>query len=365
MLIKVAVNGNRTPAEHPAVPVSAEAQAAEARAAVAAGAGAIHVHVCGPDGRESLAAQEVARTLEAIRKACPGVPVGISTADWIMPGEAERLASVEGWQTLPDFASVNFHEKGAVALAELLLAHGVGVEAGLADAQAAEILAASPVRDRCFRILLEPLEPGVEDARRNVAAIEAALDAAGLRQARLLHGLDATAWPLVREAARKGYDTRIGFEDVIWLPDGRVAPSNAALVAAARGMVEPRRLTLTVMAGAYAVCRLGQNDSIPSWVTGAFSSVTRTPGELSVVCEEDGVPARVKSERGWRVLVVQGPLDFNLTGVVSALAGPLASAEISIFTLSTYDTDYLLVRDRDLRRAVAVLRDAGHVVSEA
>lgn len=232
MLIKVAVNGNRSPGEHPGVPVSAEAQAAEARAAVAAGAGAVHVHVCGPDGRESLASEDVARTLRGVRQACPGVPVGISTADWIVSGEAERLALVEGWRILPDFASVNFHEKGAVALAELLLARGVGVEAGLADAQAVEVLATSPLRDRCLRILLEPLEPEVEVARRNVAEMEAALDRAGVRAPRLLHGLDGTAWPLVREAARKGC-----------LPDGRVAPSNAALVAAAREIVE-RRLTL-------------------------------------------------------------------------------------------------------------------------
>ena len=240
MLIKVAVNGSRAPAEHPAVPVSAAAQAAEALAAIEAGAGAIHVHVCGPNGRESLASEDVAHTLRVIRRACSAVPLGISTAAWIVPSEGERLALVEAWRTLPDFASVNFHEKGAVALAERLLARGVGVEAGLADAEAVGVLVASPVRDRCFRLLLEPLEQTVEAAQRTVAGMETSLKRAGLQQPRLLHGIDATAWHFVREAASTGYDTRVGFEDVLFLPDGHLAPNNAALVAAARRLAEGR-----------------------------------------------------------------------------------------------------------------------------
>ena len=233
----MALNGNRTPRDHPAVPVDAEAQAAEARAAVSAGAGAIHVHVCGPDGRESLAARDVAHTLQAVRRACAAVPVGISTAAWIVPGEGDRLALVEAWETLPDFVSVNFDEKGAVELAERLLARGVGVEAGLADVHAVEVLVRSSVRDRCFRILLEPLEQAVDAAQGTVAGMEASLDRAHVWQPRLLHGLDATAWHFVREAATKGYDTRVGFEDVLVLPDGHRAPDNAALVAAARALV--------------------------------------------------------------------------------------------------------------------------------
>jgi len=237
MLIKVAINGNRTPKDHPAVPVSAETQAAEAQAAVSAGAGAIHVHVCGPNGRESLASQDVAHTLQVIRRACAGIPVGISTSAWIVPSDRERLALVESWQTLPDFASVNFHEKGAVALAELLLVRGVDVEAGLANLQAVQEFMTSPVRDRCFRILLEPLGQDFEAARQAVAGMESSLNRAGLRQPRLLHGIDVTAWHFVREAAAKGYDTRVGFEDMLSLPDGHPAPHNVALVTAARDLI--------------------------------------------------------------------------------------------------------------------------------
>jgi len=96
---------------------------------------------------------------------------------------------------------------------------------------------------------------------------------------------------------------------------------------------------------------------------GAFVSVTRTPTELSVVSAFDAVPAGTVHEGPWRMLVVRGPLDFALTGVMASLASPLAAAAISIFTIATYDTDYLLVRAGDLERAIAALTSAGHRIS--
>ena len=95
---------------------------------------------------------------------------------------------------------------------------------------------------------------------------------------------------------------------------------------------------------------------------GAFFSVTRTPAELSAVCDVAAVPPGVKSEGPWSVLAVRGPLDLNMTGVLAALAAPLATAGISIFAVSTYDTDYVLVRSHDLDRAIRTLREAGHDV---
>jgi hypothetical protein len=122
-------------------------------------------------------------------------------------------------------------------------------------------------------------------------------------------------------------------------------------------------VTLDLLPGSFAVCRLGADAIAPSWATGgAFSSITRTPGELSIVCASDQVPAAVVAERGFRVLAVRGPLDFGLVGIVAQLAGVLAAATISIFVLSTYDTDYLFVRDADLERAAAALRAADHTV---
>ena len=122
-------------------------------------------------------------------------------------------------------------------------------------------------------------------------------------------------------------------------------------------------MTLDVLPASYAICRLSADAALPSWARSrAFSSVTRTAGELSIVCAADDVPDDVAAERGYRVLAVRGPLDFGLVGIVAALSTVLASAAISIFVVSTYDTDYLLVRGTDLERAAGALRAAGHEV---
>lgn len=230
MLIKAAINGSRTRDEHPCVPVTPRQQAAESAAAVAAGAGAIHVHVRSPDGRESLAPDDVARCLDSVRAACPGTPVGVSTGSWIAPDPGRRLALIGSWDVLPDFASVNFHEEGATRVARLLIAKGVGVEAGVWNAGAARALLGSGLAAECLRVLIEPAEDAA-DVMANLRDIEAALDA--VRAPRLLHGLEESAWELVRLAARRGYDTRTGFEDTLRLPGGAPAQSNAELVAAA------------------------------------------------------------------------------------------------------------------------------------
>lgn len=211
-----------------------EEQARAAAESVAAGAGAIHVHVRGPDERESLAADDVARAVGSIRAAAPGTPVGVSTGAWIVRDPRRRLDAIAGWTVLPDYASVNFAEDGAVQLAELLRSRGVGIEAGLSDPRGAELLGDSGLGARCLRVLLEPEEPDGDAALRTVAQLEAILGRAGIRVARLLHGAGPTAWRLIDAAADRGYDTRVGFEDTLTLPDGATAPSNAALVAAAR-----------------------------------------------------------------------------------------------------------------------------------
>jgi hypothetical protein len=119
------------------------------------------------------------------------------------------------------------------------------------------------------------------------------------------------------------------------------------------------------MPGEYAICRLGADGALPAWATrGRFFSVTQTSDELSIVCEAETVPNGVRLEAGWRVVGVQGPLDFELTGILAAMAEPLAAAGISIFAVSTFDTDYVLVRARDLERVLLTLRNAGHHVSD-
>lgn len=229
MLIKAAINGTRTRSEHPVIPVTPENQAGESAAAIAAGAGAIHVHVRNLDGQESLSSGDVASALSAIRAACPGIPVGVSTGAWIVPDFTQRLTLIRAWDVLPDFASVNVHEEGAQQVIRLLLDKGVGVEAGVWNAQSAETLLNSGLADECLRILIEPAEEG-NDATANFERIEMALG--GVSCPRLLHGLGTSAWDMVELAAKRNYDTRTGFEDTLTLPDGSLAENNAALVAA-------------------------------------------------------------------------------------------------------------------------------------
>jgi hypothetical protein len=127
-----------------------------------------------------------------------------------------------------------------------------------------------------------------------------------------------------------------------------------------------RGLALEIVPGLYAVCRLDAAADLPPWaslpVPGVFLSVTRTDAELSIVCPQDGVPAAARAERDWRCLRVKGPLGFGVTGILASVAAPLAGSGVSIFVVSTFDTDYLLVQQRDLERAVHALERAGHTV---
>jgi hypothetical protein len=123
------------------------------------------------------------------------------------------------------------------------------------------------------------------------------------------------------------------------------------------------RLTLSVLPEEMAVCRLAVNADIPQWALGSpFCSITRTADELSVVVCEGVVPDGVQTERGWRALEVAGPLHFSMTGVLASLAAPLAEAGISIFALSTFKTDYVLVKKENLERAIETLRRSGHTI---
>jgi uncharacterized protein (DUF849 family) len=231
LLLEAALNGGRSPADHPAVPVSPAQLGAASAEAARAGAGAVHFHVRGEDGRESLAAADVARAVSEVRT--QGVPFGISTGAWIISDPVRRLAVVAEWTVLPDFVSINFDEHGAAELASSFLRRNVNVEAGVANPFAAEQLVRSGLANRCLRIMFEPREQVVADAMTAVAETEAVLDAAAVRAPRLLHGVNATAWPLVDAAGARGYATRIGFEDTLTLPGGGMARGNGELVRAA------------------------------------------------------------------------------------------------------------------------------------
>jgi uncharacterized protein (DUF849 family) len=223
--VKAALNGGR-PAPAPGTPRQI---AVEARDAIAAGAFAVHVHPRDASGRESLAPADVAAVVELVPD------VGVTTAAWIEPDPAKRLALISGWTRLPAFASVNMDEEGAVAVAELLLSRGVAIELGLPTVESSELMMRSGIWKRAMRVLLEAQEQVVENALANVAAMEEVISDCPLP--RLLHGFDAITWPLIAEAARRNWDTRVGLEDTLVMPDGSPARGNAQLVEAARSVI--------------------------------------------------------------------------------------------------------------------------------
>lgn len=127
-----------------------------------------------------------------------------------------------------------------------------------------------------------------------------------------------------------------------------------------------RKLAVDVRPGEYVVARLAPDAPVPAHLLDPAApglvSVTRTDAELSVVCAAGAAPEGARVEHGWRLLTVRGPLSFTLTGIMAALAGELAAAGVTLFALSTYDTDHVLVRGEDLDRALAALREAEHNV---
>jgi hypothetical protein len=123
------------------------------------------------------------------------------------------------------------------------------------------------------------------------------------------------------------------------------------------------KLSLSILPETLAICRLEKDDGIPGWALGgSFVSITRTSEELSIVCTQTQVPEGVRRDAGWRCLKVEGPLDLSATGVLASFLTPLARERISVFALSTYDTDYLLVKEENLEKTVKVLSQKGHQV---
>ena len=230
-MLKACLNGRLTLADHPAVPITPAAIGVAAAAAVAAGADALHLHPKDLAGQDSLRAEHVDAVVRAVRRAVPGVPIGVTTGAWADPLPAGRAARVDSWTELPDFASVNWHEEGTEEVASALLARGIGIEAGIWYPDAAAAFAASSLAGRCLRVLVETTEDVAADALVTAAAILDAVRPLGLPT--LLHGEGAAAWPVYEYALAHGLDRRIGLEDVLVLPDGSPAADNAALVAAA------------------------------------------------------------------------------------------------------------------------------------
>jgi uncharacterized protein (DUF849 family) len=234
MIVQACLNGSRPNDFHGQLPLTAEALASDGASCIAAGAAELHIHPRGLHGRESLAAIDL--VVPVVRRACPGTPVGVSTGAWIERDETQTINAINGWNELPDYASVNLAELDAPAVMELLRRRGVGIEAGIASVADAERFLSLPDHHRVLRIMIEMVEQNFPAALKTADDIAALFDRAGMQRPILLHGLDATVWPFVTIARQRRWSTRIGFEDGKHLPDGTVASGNAALVAAAVAM---------------------------------------------------------------------------------------------------------------------------------
>jgi uncharacterized protein (DUF849 family) len=230
LFLQAALNGDRV---HPAVPRTPSEIATQAAIAVDAGAQSVHVHVFDEQGRQTFAPAPTTLTLRSVRAACPGIPVSLSTSADIEADPIRRIEQIAAWTELPDLVTANQGEAGIVELCELLVARGVGIEAGLLSAGDAHRFVASGIAPQCVRVMVEPLDadPGV--AVRHAETIERIVTSAGVTLEQVHHGDGIASWAVNLRAVPRGHGIRTGLADTPVLPDGRQAVDNGDLVAAA------------------------------------------------------------------------------------------------------------------------------------
>jgi uncharacterized protein (DUF849 family) len=233
--VQAALNGNR---EHPAAPRTPDELAKDTLAAVNAGAQAVHLHPYNEHGRETLDATSCAAALRAVRAACPGVPISVTTSAEVEPDPEKRKAHIAAWTELPDLVTANMGEDGILELCELLIERGIGIEAGLLSLRDAHIFVRSGIASRCVRAMVEPLDLDPSDAVALAEAIEQVLADGGVGLEQVHHGYGIASWAVNRRAVARGHSIRTGLEDTAVLPDGRVASGNGELVAAAVLLLE-------------------------------------------------------------------------------------------------------------------------------
>jgi uncharacterized protein (DUF849 family) len=236
-LVHAALNGARSPAEHPGIPRTPEQLALSARGAVDAGAVTLHIHVFNGEGRPTLEPHPCADALRAVRNSCPAVPISFTTVEGIAPDPTTRLDLVAAWTLLPDLVTANMGEAGILDLCELLMSRRVGIEAGLLSVADAEAFVRAGIAGRCTRVLVEPLDARPDDAIAHAEAMEAVVTAAGIDLEQVHHGDGIASWAVTSRAARRGHGIRTGLEDTTVMPDGTPAKDNADLVSAAMKIV--------------------------------------------------------------------------------------------------------------------------------
>jgi uncharacterized protein (DUF849 family) len=233
-LLQACLNGNRPRSDHPAVPITPAELAEDAGRALAAGARELHVHPRGPDGNDTVEPDPVADAVRAIRAACPGAPLGLTTGLWTTGGDADlRRACVAAWDELPDYVSANAAEPDFLELCALVTGRGMGIEVGLWTLDGARTLIEAGLRP--LRVLVETNDVPA------AAEIDAALLAGGVTAPQLHHGANQETWAVLDAGLARGRDIRVGLEDTTTLPDGSIARDNAELVAEAALRVERAR----------------------------------------------------------------------------------------------------------------------------
>lgn len=235
-MLQACLNGNRTKHAHAAVPYTPFELAADAALVVRAGAQQVHLHPRASDGSESIRAADVAAALRAVRAQVPGVPLGLSTHEGI-PAPAPLATLLATWTEVPDYVSINLQEAAAPDLWDAAARRGIAVEAGLSSVADAHRLRQFRAPTTCCRILVEIAEQNLEQALRTAHAILQALQAFQPHVPRLLHGTDATMWPLFQVALEQRLSVRIGLEDGLQLPSGAVATGNQQLLQQAAALL--------------------------------------------------------------------------------------------------------------------------------
>jgi uncharacterized protein (DUF849 family) len=230
VFVQAALNGNRI---HPAVPRTPAELAKDTQLAVRAGASSVHVHPYDDHGFETLEPKYCAAALLAIRAACPGIPISLSTSATIEPDPRRRLALVKSWAVVPDLVTTNQGEAGIIELITVLRSKNICIEAGLLSLGDAELFVRRDIAPHCARIMVEPLDEAANDAVLHAEAIENLLADYQIALQQVHHGEGIALWSVNRRAIKRGHGIRTGLEDTPVMPDGSLAPDNQQLVLAA------------------------------------------------------------------------------------------------------------------------------------
>lgn len=230
MLIKIALNGARSKKQNQFIPQSLIEIEKEVKLLFEYGNNVFHIHCYDEYGRESLKPEDVNKLVSLVKNISPDIQIGISSGDWIEPDLEKRKSYINAWENIPDFISVNMIEDDAIDISKLLISKKVKIEAGLNEKKAAEIFAESDLVKDCYRILIEPEPEVLNSAIETINEIENVLNKHKIKIPRLLHGFNAVSWEILKEAKKRGYDSRIGMEDTIYTENGVMVKSNLELI---------------------------------------------------------------------------------------------------------------------------------------